>query len=155
MFDHPDVTGPAFKSGLDKFKTNIRNGKYFKSHKVIYIIHVIEYQYCGLPHAHMVVCLDNAHDIDTDNQEYLNAFVDRNFIAELPRFEGEEFQNIYWWDNENELTYDCKTKALEIVCKHNFYKCVVAVNGCKNDISDRCKWGYSHTETINENMSMN
>jgi hypothetical protein len=63
-FDCPDVTVPVFKSRLNKFKTNIRNGKYFESHKVIYIIHVIEYQYHGMPHAHMVFRLDNAHDID-------------------------------------------------------------------------------------------
>ncbi len=46
-FDCPDVTVPVFKSRLDKFKTNIRNGIYFKSSEVIYIIHMIEYQYCG------------------------------------------------------------------------------------------------------------
>jgi hypothetical protein len=45
---------------------------------------MIEYQYHGLPHAHMVFHLDNAHDIDTDNQEDLIDFVDRNYIAELP-----------------------------------------------------------------------
>jgi hypothetical protein len=47
-FDCPDVTAPVFKSRLDKFKTNIRNRKYFKSREVIYIIHVIEYQYHGM-----------------------------------------------------------------------------------------------------------
>jgi hypothetical protein len=52
--------------------------------EVIYIIHVIEYQYHGLQHAHMVFRVDSAHDIDTDNQEVLIDFVDRNFIAELP-----------------------------------------------------------------------
>ena len=83
-FDCPDVIVPVFKSRLDKFKTNIRNGKYFESHEVIYIIHVIEYQYHGMPHAHMVFHLDNAHDIDDDNQEDSIDFVDRNFIAELP-----------------------------------------------------------------------
>ncbi len=30
VFDCPDVTVPVFKSRLDKFKTNIRNGKYFE-----------------------------------------------------------------------------------------------------------------------------
>jgi hypothetical protein len=65
---------------------------------------VIECQYRNLPHAHMVFRLDNAHDIDTNNQDDLIDFVDRNFIAELPQFEGEEFQNIHWWDNEHELT---------------------------------------------------
>jgi hypothetical protein len=29
-FDRPDVTVPVFKSRLDKFKTNIRNGIYFE-----------------------------------------------------------------------------------------------------------------------------
>jgi hypothetical protein len=43
-FDCPDVTVPVFKSRLDKFKTNIRNGKYFESCEVIYKIHMIEYQ---------------------------------------------------------------------------------------------------------------
>jgi hypothetical protein len=142
------VTVPVFKSRLDKFKTNIRNGKYFKLREVIYIIHVIEYQYHGLPHAHMVFRVDNTHNIDTNNQEDLIDFVDRNFIAELPWFEGEEFQNLHWWDNENELTDDYKAKALEMVCKHNLHNCAVAVNGCKKDISNRCRYGYGCMETI-------
>ncbi len=83
-FDHPHVTVPVFKSRLDKFKTNIRNGKCFKSREIIYTIHVIDYQYRGLPHAHMIFCLDNAHDIDVNNQDNLIGFVDRNFIPELP-----------------------------------------------------------------------
>ncbi len=41
-FDRPDITVPVFKSRLNKFKTNVRNGKYIESRKVIYIIHVIE-----------------------------------------------------------------------------------------------------------------
>ncbi len=36
-FDCPDVAVPVFKARLDKFKTNIRNGKYFKLCKVIYL----------------------------------------------------------------------------------------------------------------------
>jgi hypothetical protein len=79
----------------------------------------------------MVFRLDNAHDIDANNQEDLIDFVDRNFIAELPQFKGEEFQNIHWWDNEHELTEDYKAKALEMVCKHNLHKCAVTVNGGK------------------------
>jgi hypothetical protein len=63
------MTVPVFKSRLDKFKTNIRNGKYFELREVIHMIHMIEYQYCGLPHAHFVFCLDNTHDIDFDNQD--------------------------------------------------------------------------------------
>jgi len=56
---------------------------------------VIEYQYRGLPHAHLVVRLDDAHDIDDPNPEDLIYFVNRHFVAEMPRFEGEEYQNIY------------------------------------------------------------
>ncbi len=33
---------------------------------------------------------------------------------------------------------------------HNLHNCALSVNGCKKDISDRCRCGYSHTETINE-----
>ena len=54
----------------------------------------------------MVFHVDNAHDIDADNQEALIDYVNRIFIAELPQFKREEFQNIHWWDNENELTDD-------------------------------------------------
>ncbi len=122
---------PVFKSRLDKFKTNIRNGKHFNLDEVIYIIHAIEYQYPGLQHAHMVFHSDNTHDIDAKNQEDLIDFVNRNFIAELPQFKGGNFKNIHWWDNENELTDNYKARALEIVCKHNLHNYAVAVNGCK------------------------
>ena len=45
-------------------KMNITNEKYFDGRELIYTFHVIEYQYRGLPHAHLVVRLDDAHDID-------------------------------------------------------------------------------------------
>ncbi len=64
--------------------------------------------------------------------------MDRNFIAELPRFQGNEYHNIDWWGNENELTEDFKANALKTVCKHNLHDCAVAINGCKKDASDRC-----------------
>ncbi len=68
----------------------------------------------------------------------------------MPRFKVEEFQNIHRWDNDHELTDDYKAKALEMVHKHNLHKCAITVNGCKKDISDRCRRGYKRTETINE-----
>ncbi len=63
-FDRPDVTVAGFKSRLDQMKMNIRNGKYFDGCEPTYTFHVIEYQYCGLPHAHLVARLDDANDID-------------------------------------------------------------------------------------------
>ncbi len=53
-FDCIDVTAADFKSRLDQIKMNIRNGKYFDGHEPTYLFHLIEYQYCGLPHAHLV-----------------------------------------------------------------------------------------------------
>ncbi len=68
-FDHPDVTAAVFKSRLGQMNMNIRNGKYFHGHEPTYTFHVIEYQYCGLQHAHLVARLDDAIDIDDPNLE--------------------------------------------------------------------------------------
>jgi len=103
-FDRPEVTAAVFKSRLDQMKMNIRNGKYFDGPELIYTFHVIEYQYRGLPHAHLVVPLDNAHDIDDPNWEDLIYFVNRHFVAEMPHFEGEEYHNIYKEDGSTAFT---------------------------------------------------
>ena len=94
-FDRPDVTGAVFKSRLDQFKMNLRHGKYFGGRKPNYEFHVIEYQYRGLLHAHLVAKLENAHDIHDQNNDDLISFVNGFFIAEIPRFEGEDNQNIF------------------------------------------------------------
>ena len=102
-FDHPDVTAVVFKSRLDQLEMNLRNGKYFDGHELIYSFHVIEYQYCDLPHAHLVARLKDAPDISDQNNKDLINFVDSHFKAELPRFEGEEHQTIYTninWESE-------------------------------------------------------
>jgi len=53
-FDCPDVTAAVIKSRIDQMKMNIQNGKYFDGHEPTYLFHVILYQYCSLPHAHLV-----------------------------------------------------------------------------------------------------
>jgi hypothetical protein len=53
-FDRSDATAAVFKSRLDQLKMNLRNGKYFDGCELMYLFHVIEYQYCSLPHAHLV-----------------------------------------------------------------------------------------------------
>jgi hypothetical protein len=83
VFDHPDVTTSVFKSRLDLMKKNIRNGKYCGGREIIYTFHVIEYQFRGLPHAHIVVCLLVVPDVQDDNQGELISFVNRCFIAEM------------------------------------------------------------------------
>ncbi len=106
---------------------------------------MIEYQYRGLPHAHLVVRLDNAHDIDDPNWEDLIYFVSRHFVAEMPCFEGEEYHNVYKEDGSTAFTDDYKQKAVEIVCMNNTHKCSTAINGRKKVDSKKCKWGYSRT----------
>jgi hypothetical protein len=61
-------------------KTNICNGKYFGGRELTYHFHDIEYQYCGLPHAHLVARLEDAYDIDDPNCDNLIDFVNKHFI---------------------------------------------------------------------------
>jgi hypothetical protein len=105
-FDHPEVTAAVFKSRLDQMKMNIQNGKYFDGCEVTYTFHVIECQYWGLP-----------------NREDLINFVNRHFAAEMPCFEGEEFQNIYAEDGAPAYTDEYKQKAVEVVHMNNTHKC--------------------------------
>jgi hypothetical protein len=70
-FDRPDIVDQVFHQRLQAFLANIRKGVYFGghvdengkfvkgNHEVIYLMHVIEYQHRGLPHAHIVVKLSN------------------------------------------------------------------------------------------------
>jgi hypothetical protein len=74
-FNCPGVTAKVFKSRLDQMKMNIQNGNYFDGHEPTYTFHVIEYQYRGLPHAHLVAQLDDANDIDDPNCKDLINFV--------------------------------------------------------------------------------
>jgi uncharacterized protein YacL (UPF0231 family) len=149
-FDRPDVTAAVFKSRLDQMKTNIRNGKYFDGRELTYNFHVIEYQYRGLPHAHLVARFEDAYDIDDPNQEGLIEFVNSHFLAEMPRFDGEDCQNIYAFNGVNEFTDEYRRKAVEIVRMNNTHKCAVAINGCKKEANDECRRGYNRTDTVPE-----
>ncbi len=149
-FDRPDVTAVVFKSRLDQLKMNLRNGKYFDGRELMYSFHGIEYQYCGLSHAHLVAHLSNAPDINDQNHKDLINFVNNHFVAEKPCFEGEEHQNVYTKNGESEFTQEYKRKAVEMVQMHNTLKCSTAINGCKKDCNAQCKCGYSRGETVLE-----
>ena len=70
-FDRPDIVDQVFHQRLQALLANIRKGVYFGgrvdadgkfvkgNHEVIYLMHVIEYQHRGLPHAHSIVKLSN------------------------------------------------------------------------------------------------
>ena len=157
-FDRFDVTVPVFKVRLDQLKENIRKGKYFGSNTIVYICHVIEYQYRGLPHAHMVMRLSDAPDVTHEPQHELINFVNKYFVAEIPRFEGENNQNVFDDDNIYPHTEEFRQKCKELVRSHNTHQCAVAVNGCKKNDDSICKRGYSNTHTVNEtflNMATN
>ena len=121
--------------------------KYFDGSKLTYELHVIEYQYRGLPHAHMVFRLEDGVDTDNPDRNPLIDFVNKHFIAEMPRFEGEENQNVFHTEGTPPFTNAYKEKCRETVRKHNKHKCAVAINGCKKADSDLCRRGYSNTET--------
>ena len=108
MFDRPEVTEAVLKSRLDQMKMNIRNNKYFDGCELTYMFHVIEYQYRGLPHAHLVACLEDAHDIDDPNCEDIIIFVNRHFVADMPLVEREEHQHVYMKDGDQAYTDEYK-----------------------------------------------
>ncbi len=70
----------------------------------------------------------------------------------MPHFEGEEYHNVYAEDGTTAFTDKYKQKAVEVVHMNNTHKCSTAINGCKKDDSETCKWGYSCTELISETI---
>ena len=120
-FDRVDIVCQVFKARLDAFLHNLKNGKYFENHKVNYILRVIEYQHRGMPHAHIVVQLDNIPK-DENIQECIQ-WIDNHISAQLP--------------NENE------TKYYKLIKEHMTHKCSHSeANGCKKDKNSKCKRGY-------------
>jgi hypothetical protein len=68
----------------------------------------------------------------------------------MPRFEGEEFQNIYVADGAPAYMEQYKQKVVEMVHMNNTHRCATAINGCKKDTNDLCKCGYSCSKMISE-----
>ena len=63
----PAIVGIVFQARLQALLHNLKNGKYFGGDKTVYIIHVIEYQERGFPHAHIVCKLERAgRDIEAN-----------------------------------------------------------------------------------------
>jgi hypothetical protein len=81
-------------------------------------------------------------------------FINQYFIAEMPRFEGEANHNIFPGEEDDNntppFTEEYKTKATQTVRMHNRHKCAVAVNGCKKEISHKCRRGYSNEVPVRE-----
>jgi hypothetical protein len=91
----------------------------------------------------VVICLKDAYGIDADNCDDLISFVNEHFFAEMPRFKGEDHQNIYAEDGAQPFTAKFESKAVEIICMNNTHQCTTSVNGCKREDTDDCKHGFS------------
>jgi hypothetical protein len=134
-FDRPDIVCIVFKARLQALIHNLRTGKYFEKGIVQYIMYVIEYQHRGLPHAHIVVRLNN----HPENEEE---------IAKL-RFISKHIQARY--PNALPLNSSAAEKVLydkyvDLITSKMLHKCSTqAPNGCKKDIDARCRHGYSET----------
>jgi len=57
-----DIVDEVFHGRLQALLNNLRRGKYFGGKKTTYLMHVIEYQNRGLPHAHIVFRLEGGPD---------------------------------------------------------------------------------------------
>ena len=108
-------------------------GKYFGGRCAAALIHVIEYQWRGLPHFHLVVRLEDAPNYydPIDVRE----FIDEHIYAEIPQ--RQNYQHL----NDSQFAL-----YRETVGAHMLHKCAAAVNGCKKQASDLCKQGYSRTQ---------
>jgi hypothetical protein len=114
-------------------------GKYFGGRGVDTLIHVIEYQWRGLPHFHMAVRLTEAA-LYSDTAA-VQTFIDKHVFAEIPRQE-----------NFPQLTQEQFEQYRETVAGHMLHRCAVAINGCKKAHTDLCKHGYSRTEPEPETL---
>ena len=74
--DRPDLIARVFKIKLNELKKDLTTNKVFG--KVKAFVYTIEFQKRGLPHAHILIILDNANKIDTVEK------IDNIVSAEIP-----------------------------------------------------------------------
>jgi hypothetical protein len=126
-FDRPDVVCQVFKARLQALIHNLKSGKYFNNGKVQYIMYVIEYQHRGLPHAHIVVRLDN-HPLDDQSDAIKLRYISRHIQARYPQ----EILNCTQTEKDIYKTY------FDLIESKMIHKCSTqAPNGCKKDINSR------------------
>lgn len=97
---------------------------------------MIEYQFRGLPHFHMVLKLKDI-DLDITNVESTSAFINEYVKAELPK--REDFKHL------SERTFK---KYYQLVSCHMVHNCAVAINGCKKNKEDSCKRKYDRVDYV-------
>ena len=133
-FDRPDIVCPVFQKRKAALLQNLRNGVYFRGN-VAYIMHVIEFQKRGLPHAHIVFRLDT-HPPPTASDSELAKYCDELVTAEMPE---------PLTPNDNSTECMIQNKYIDLVKSKMIHHCAVAVNGCKKSADAQCKRHYSDT----------
>jgi len=88
--NRPDIVVLVFHARLEALLYNLRNGKYFNS-KTCYIIRVIEYQFRGLPHAHIVFRLENG-PCHSDERECI-AWINKYICTRMPDLNAHSSNN--------------------------------------------------------------
>jgi hypothetical protein len=127
-YDRPDHTCLVFKKRLDALLHNLRAGKYFDHHQVVYEVHVIEYQNRGLPHAHIVFKLS---DMPTKEDPVAQGvWIDKHISACLPVLS----------DNPSAE----ELRAFNLVKNQMTHKHAKADNGCER-ADGTCKRGFDKT----------
>ena len=172
-FDMPTIVCEVFKAKLAALLHNLRHGKYFGGDTTVFIIHVIEYQERGLPHAHIVLRLQNASHVIkakfnelTANWDALSPadrmsqrpptmddaaafWVDQHICAEMPK-DPEQHLADYLPDYRNDPKFVEDLKLYEGIRTSHVHRHSGShlVNGCM-DSKGQCKKGYTNT-TIRE-----
>jgi hypothetical protein len=164
-FDNPAVVCEVFHQRLASFLHNLRNGKYFDGRKTTYLIHVIEYQERGLPHAHISFRLEDMPDVkSSEYNDLLGKWADNEIAASIPKtlsFDEILSNNKTYRrrkESESNTEFEARMVILStadetnqpryITLVHDFmqhkHSCgVTKVNGCLDE-NNHCKKGYTN-----------
>jgi hypothetical protein len=81
-FDRPDITVPVFHAKIAALINNLKYQKYSKEEFVYEMMRSIEYQYRGMPHAHIVMQLK---DVPHNANGFIeSSWIDANLSTEMP-----------------------------------------------------------------------
>ena len=124
-YERMDVVCRVFHARKNAIIHNIKHGHYFDG-KCAYILHVIEYQHRGLPHAHIVYRLENGPD-HNDKIACIN-FIDKYISAKRPLGETDASAEHQRYVNivESFMVHDCRQNDIngcldaEGFCKKRF-----------------------------------
>ena len=183
-FDRPDIVTRVFHEKLKLFLHNLKHGVYNNHTKVDgkfefehdkdwkpvnYIMHVIEYQHRGLPHAHIVYRTvdaprsprrNDSADEKAAKQREIAQYVDG--WTEADREDGKVIEHlphicayrigqlniapsiVTTPDQEAQIILD------DIVGEKQLHKCAIGEGLCKNTEDTNCKEGYEEFTVCNE-----